>query len=649
MTTIWQRGGRFAAVVTTLLAALMLAAMAWAGPFEDAEAKYRAGDYRAALTLLQQAQTQMPNDPKVYAALGKTYRRLNDDASAVKAYSEVLRLDPRLNSVKDKQGFLKAYRSLGGQVPAQQSGNGGQTQSGQTRAGQGDNASLLVNALAGEDVYVVPSLMNEVDKDAIAAQIASARPTPIKVLVVKGLGPYPSREAMADDLRKRIDLPSNGIMMVATPRGVSASSGSLSRSQFEDAFRKAGVDKANATGGLTAAIIASIDAVTGKQISEQRRSTGNTAGIIGLGLLGGGGFLAYRAYRKRKALADANYTVEPIRRRVLEHLSYCDGYLDLLSKGEDADEAKRLRASAYEKFDTANGVLKNAGTPDEVRKAAPLLERAEAEMIDCRKAIDKATGGTGVVMGLAEMPDLSTTTTKGHNYLKTEEIRTESERRAMQEEIENIPADQRGVSFFSGQPLPSSELIPVTIVVQGQKRTVMASREESAAIARGETPQIRAFRDDSGNYSPWYERRDYDPYRDYYGNRGMFSGTDFVSLFLLSQMMGPSLYGGYGPWGYGGYGWGMPTPAASWGGWGYGGNGNGGYSGGGNGGGQSAPEPQYDATPENSGGLDFFGTTQSEQGGFDTGSDDNSSGWFSGGGDSGGSDFGGGDSGGGDW
>lgn len=635
--------------VSAVVVALLLTAMAFAGPYEDAEARYRAGDYRGALALLQQAQQLTPDDPRVYAAQGKTYRRLNDNAAAVQAYSEVLRLDPRLNSIKDKQGFLKAYQQLGGKIPAQTGS------SGTAGSQRGGDASLLVNALAGEDVYVVPTLMGSVDKNAIAAEIEAARPTSIKVLVVQGLGPYPSREAMADDLRRRLDMPSNGIVIVATPRGVSASSASLSRSQFEEAFQKAGIDQAKARGGLTAAIVAAIDSVTGKQVSERRRANGNAAGLIGAGLLGVGGFLGYRAYRKRKAIADAKESVEPIRRRVLEHLSYADGYLDLLPKGEDGEEAKRLRASAFEKFDTANGVLKNATNPEDIRKAAPLLERAEAEMLDCRKAIDRATGGTGVVMGLSEMPDLSTTTTRGQHYLRTEELRTESERRAMQEEIESIPPDQRGVSFFSGQPLPASELVPVTLVIQGQKRTVMASREEAAAIARGETPQIRAFRDESGNYVPWYERRDYDPYRDYYGNRGMFSGTDFISLYLLSQMMGPGLYGGYGPWGYGGYGWGMPTPPPTWGGWGYGGYGYGGYSGsygGGydNGSSGYAPEPQYDATPENAGGFDFFGTTQSEQGGFDGGSDDNSGGWFGGGGDSGGFDLGGGgDVGGGDF
>ena len=660
-----QKGGKgwFGALLPMLIALLtLLPLMAWAGPYEDANALYKAGDYKSALTLLQQAQRETPDDPRVFAGLGKTYRKLGDNASALKAYTEVVRLDPNLTSIGDKSGFLSVFRSLGGKVPAPQPNPAGKPGQSEIERMRGNNPNLLINALSSDDVVVSPGMMSLVDKAAVQAAVEAARPTQVKVLAVGRTGNFPSREALADDLRKRLDMPRDGVLIVATPKGVSASSARLNRKQMAAAFQKAGVDVAYGKGGLTAAIIASVQAVTGKVVSEQRQTTNTAAGVIGLGLLGGGGFLAYRAYRKRKALADVVEPLEQERRKVLEHLSYADGYLDLLPKGADGDEAKRLRASAFEKYDTATGILKSAKTPDDARKAGPLLEQSEAEMISCRQAIDKATGGTGVVMGLSTVPDISTTETKAQRFIKTENLRTEEDRRQMQAELDSIPANERGVSFFSGQPLPSSELVPVTIVVQGKKRTVMASREEAATIARGETPEVRAFRDDSGQYVPWYEYRSYDPYRDYYGNRGLFSGSDFVSLYLLSQLMGPGMYGGYGPWGYGGYGWGMPVPPPTWGGWGWGGGytsgdyyGAGGAYGGYQGsqdGGNYGGAPQYDATPDNAGGMDFFGSTYNEQGGnFDDVSTDSGSSFDFGGSDSGGgADFGGGDfGGGGDW
>jgi len=236
-------------------------------------------------------------------------------------------------------------------------------------------------------------------------------------------------------------------------------------------------------------------------------------------------------------------------------------------------------------------------------------------------------------------------------------VRDEQEAARLQQEIDAIPASDRGVSFFSGQPLPTSQLIPVTLVIGGKKRTVMASRDEAAAIARGETPNVRAFPDEQGQYSPWYDNRRYDPYRDYYGGwgggygRGGGLGT-LVDLYLLSHVFGGGMFGGYGGWGYGGVGWGGGDVVNN----NYYYGGDGGPVGDGvfgSGGGQySGDGGGFNAPVENAGGFDFFG-----QGGYDdTSAQSGASGGgffdgiFGGGGDSGGGfDFGGGDFGGGDF
>jgi tetratricopeptide (TPR) repeat protein len=633
---MWIAAKRAGRVLPALFALLSLALVVWAGPLQDADVRYRAGDYQGALALLQQARQQEPNDPHVYAALGKTYRRLGDDAGALKAYDEVLRLDPSLNSIQDKQGFLNAYRSLGGQrSPSANTG---------ASSGQRADASDIINALTSGDVYVVPGMRNQVDENALAAAAAKARPTIVKVLTVATLGGYPNREALASDLRKRLNLSDDAVMLVATPRGISGSSGRLSNAQIEESFQKAGVDRALAQGGLTGAIATAIQSLSGTVVSDRRTDTGRGAGVLFLALAGIGGFVGYRAYKKGKEMSDAKGPVEEQRQKVLENLSYADGYLDVLPKGDDADKARELRASAYEKYDTATGLMNAAKTPDDFRRAAPLLDQALEEMVECRRAIDRATGGTGVAMGLIDIPSLATTGAKAERFKKTEEVRSIEERARLQRDIESIPTDQRGVSFFSGQPVPASELVPVTLVVQGQKRTVLATREEAAALARGETPTIRAFRDDTGRPVPWYEYRGYDPYRDYYMNPPLLSASDLISLYVLSSLLGPQVYYGYGPWGYGGFGWGMPFPSGGfgWGGWGAGYGGFGGYNGGYSGYGDNGPGSQPSYEPDHAGGIDFFGSGYNEQGGgFDVGSGDS--------GDSGGFDFGGGDIGGGDF
>ena len=141
-----------------------------------------------------------------------------------------------------------------------------------------------------------------------------------------------------------------------------------------------------------------------------------------------------------------------------------------------------------------------------------------------------------------------------------------------------------------------------------------------------------------------------------------------MDFYLLSQLFGGGMFGGYAGWGYPGYGWGMPPVVMNS--WGYEGYppayGVGHYDNGSYGGGYADQSPTATpSVPENAGGFEFFG----QQGYDDTaprsmgsGGDDGLFGGMFGGGDSstdggnwggggdsggGGFDFGGGDSGGG--
>ena len=364
-------------------------------------------------------------------------------------------------------------------------------------------------------------------------------------------------------------------------------------------------------------------------------------GLLFLGAAGAGGFALYRSAKKRREMDAVRRPVEQKRKAALDNLSYVDGYLDLLPAGEDATRARALRQEAYDNYARAAALLQGAQNRDDVHRAEPLLDDALVQLEQCRAAIDKATGGTGVAMSIPELPSLATDDERAAaDRLKPiEQVRSEQEARRLQAEIEQIPPDQRGVSFFSGQPLPASELVPVTMVIGGQKRTVMVSRDEAAAIQRGETPQVRAFEQD-GRYVPWYENRGYDPYRDYYGGwgGGGFGGMGtFVNLFMLSQLFGGGLFGGYGGWGFGGMGYGGPTVINNNYGGGAGDAGGGGFFGGGDFGGAVDNAPV-----ENTGSFDLFGQGGTDDfggGNFDFGGGD----FGGGGGDFGGGDFGGGD------
>ena len=609
--------------------ALLIVVTAWAGPFEDADARFRAGDYQGAATLLLQAQKETPNDVRVYAALGRTYRKLGDNDRARDAYTEFLRRDPNLRTLKsdtDRQNFLKAFRSLGGQIPAAPNSGG--------QSGGQMSAQDIIRALTSGNVFVVPGLRNEVNADALESAVASVRPVTVKVVVVAKLGGYPSREALAEDLRKRLTLNDDAVVVVATPKGVSASSGRLSNEQIAESIRQAKIDQVLAASGPTEMIATAIRAVAGESGQDKKTDTGGAVGLVAVAGLGLGGFWLYRRNRYKARMDAARRPVDTVRDRVIADLSYVDGYLDVLPPGPDTDRAKELRASAFGKYDTATGFVKSAKTPKEVEDALPLLNQAAEELVECRKAIDRATGGTGVAMGLLEIPSLATDLEKARQYREAEELKTASERAEMRQAIENLPPDQRGVSFFSGRPMPSDTLIPVTLVITGQKRTVMATPDEAAMIQRGILPPVRAFRDPmTSRYIPWYEYRTYDPYRDYYAYDGvLLDASILIDLTTIAaQNAGATVYGGYSPWGFQGYGYGMPNVPS---GYVY-------YD-------ATPSYPTYDdqpivndppyglGQPEHAGGMDLFGQQDyQEQGsGFDTSdsssTDAGSSSWDSG-------------------
>ncbi len=629
--------------LSATVAALLLAVMVWAGPLEDADKAFRAGEYQQAISLLKEAQQQTPDDVRVYAALGRTYRKMGNNNAAREAYTEFLRRDPKLRSLRndtDRNNFLKAFRSIGGQVP--ESSRTSPTQGSDT----GTSASDIFNGLASGNVFVVPPLRNKVDAAQLEQVASEASPLKVKILVVKGLGGYKSREALAEDMRKRLRLDENAVVIVATPKGVSGSSGRLSNKQINQAVQDAGIDTVLAQQGPTAMIASATRAVVSKSRTDRSTDTGGLIGGLAVVTIGVGGFLLVKRAKREAELRNARGRVETRLRDVVADLSYADGYLDLLPASEDATMARRLRASAFEKYDTASGLMKTGKTVQEIDQALPLLQNAKQELVECRKAIDRATGGTGVAMSVPDLPDLATDVEKARRYRAAEEIRSAEERARMQQELANLPEEERGVSFFSGQPLPSSLLVPVTIVIAGHKRTVMASPEEAAQIRKGHVPSIRSFRDPMTNqYVPWYEYRDYDPYRDYYSyNSDLLAASVLIDLAVLSSQLGAGVYSHYGPWGYQGYGWGMPMPAGGW----YIYDSGPTYSYHQDPWFQSAPvydqaptyqpEPVY--VPEHAGGMDLFGQQdyQEQSSGFDFSGSDSSSGFdFGSSSDSGGS------------
>jgi len=84
-----------------------------------------------------------------------------------------------------------------------------------------------------------------------------------------------------------------------------------------------------------------------------------------------------------------------------------------------------------------------------------------------------------------------------------------------QEDVDAIPVDRRGLSFFTSMPAPDYDLVDIEIPVGSSTHTVFALPEEVEAMRDGKMPLVRCFAA-NGKVAPWYEWRDYHPYVHYF-------------------------------------------------------------------------------------------------------------------------------------
>lgn len=267
--------------------------------------------------------------------------------------------------------------------------------------------------------------------------------------------------------------------------------------------------------------------------------------------------IVWAEMQKRAQLAQMRGPVENLRQNVLANIEYIDGYADVLPKNNaDSDQVRAFRQAAAAKFEQAEKVIGRATVVNDLVRAQALLDRANADTDQARRYLDRATGGTGKI--------------PGDDAMRPAPLPTG------QDQVQAVPEEQRGVSFFSSRPAPVSQLVPVTIMVNGQPRQVMATPDEAAEIQRGQMPPIRSF-NVGGQSVPWYAYQNYDPYRDYWtyqnnGWRGILGGAvaGFLGAEVLGSLFNRGNYGGgwFSPYGFA-PGW------DSWGGWGGGGYGGG--------------------------------------------------------------------------
>jgi len=588
-----------AAVIVLLTFPLALPS-AYAGPMNDGNTAYKAKDYPTAVTDFQKAVTQSAGveKAKAYYKLGLSYRKESDDTDALKAFQNAQNTDPSLSFASSSGKFQEMLSSV-------QSG---------TTAGTATTARIPAplhtddqasTALSASNVYIAPAMAPYVNATTLEEAAAHDDHTIVKIAVLKRLPPRVDTAAhYAAILYKHLDLGKNAIVVYSAggsngnPGGIGLMAGTLSQSEssnLADKYVSEIGSGNNLTQGLSALATATSSEIDSKEMGKIQM-VWFVFGIVVLIVI----VLLVVASRKKKAEMQAlRAPLAKLRENVLQNIEYIDNYADVLPKNNvNSDEVKAYRQAAEAKFEQADKIIAKATDSSDLYRAQSILDKATADLSKARQFLDKATGGTAKIAGDAAVrpPEIPSSVN----------------------EAQAVPEEQRGVSFFSSQPASMSSLVPVTLNINGQTRTVMATPSEADEIRRGQIPAVRAF-NDNGQMVPWYNYQSYDPYRDYYqyqnnGWRGFGSGAvaGFIGAELIDSLFRPSYYGNwYSPYGYSpGFG--------NFGGWndyGYAGGYNQGFFAGEQQGNNLAfddryNQPQYD----NAGGSSFQGSG----GGYDT-------------------------------
>jgi hypothetical protein len=457
--------------------------------------------------------------------------------------------------------------------------------------------------LARGTVYVAPSMQDVVslvDVEKVAERI---KPMTLKVVVVPSLGKNyikngrELRVQLAKDIfKKRLTL-NNAIIILATRRGITVYSDKISEKKMTELENGAVkyVSKSDYTPAITWLATASSEAAQGQ--AQNKTTLWGLFIFIPLGVVVI--IWAVVTNNRKQVLARALASAKNLRGQVIDGISYLDNYADLLPKGENSDAVRQYRQQADAKFEEATRILDSATKPNVVDRAKLYLAQAIEDIENGKKHIEAATEGTKVAFAVPDLTNIDGKSSATANATTIQDYSNNSE----------IFQPVKNCCFFCSRP-GNGDLTPVTMTLDGQKRTVLACPEDLDELRSGRSPQLRTQTID-GKTTPWYSVPNYDPYQNY--NDNSFS-WNMISMFAMMSVFNPFAWGHSNYGGYGNYG------------------------------GQEVTSADTSGLSDYETGGDFgtgdFGT--------DTGSVDVGGGDF-GGGDFGGGDIGGGDIGGGDF
>jgi len=598
------RFSRMKSIIQTLCLFLVLPWMmtqpqihAHADPLSEGRALYKAGNYSAAVSMLEQAVKQKPNDAEIWWQLNFAYNKLGDYSNALKAVQTAGKLDPSYSFASSPAKYnetlarLEAKTRTGG-------GESSTTSSMNSRintmgTGSGNIAQQLLNG----DVYVQPGM--NVDAAKLQQVSNELRPVVVKFVVFNSKSRASTLYHEAERIRKYLDKAAgigDGFVIVSSRMGVSASGKTLDPARLRSVTQTVApiMEEGDYTKGLEMLAKGLV-----RKEKEQQTATSHSwlaVGVIALAIV----LIFYLLGRAstRSKIKARQTSLEREKSQVVMQLNMLDESIRSLTD-VDTSLARQSRVMAGSKLDEASRIMLHLKTDQDCNRAQSLLDQASADINQGRVIIAKLTGQPVPNANMGGAPPVQTASAVSDATTNWQEI----------------PDQQKGVCFFCSKPCLLNELTPVTVNLNGSPQKVLACQNDLQTIQSGQTPQIRAF-NVNGSYVPWYAYNGYDPYQNYYSQASNQSFlTDMIALSMIDNMY---------------WNWRQPM------GWGWGGFGGGGYC--------FYPDHGFyqdysygnaagfsDWGSQNIGGTDFLQGSSGDIGGGDLGSN------------FGGSDFGGGD------
>ncbi len=365
----------------------------------------------------------------------------------------------------------------------------------------------LVETLKRDALFVTRRMEPRVDRNALTQAAERLKPFEVKFIVVYSIpSTVGDASRLARLVRQNLNI-QNGVVIVATAKGVRASSSVLTGSQMTQAFQAVATrfSASNYTDGLIAYAEEMHRMVTDAR-TRQRQT--NTVLLVGVGAVV---VLAVSASRRRKQREMTRLTrrAREVRARLMDAITAIDNELDVLMIGPHRDRAMDLRQTAAIELEQASTLMERATKPAELWKALDLLETADDRLRKARMHVRDAGGHI-------EEPETMYS--------------------AQQTDASPIPEIHLDGCFFCSKPTSVQPMQPVTLSQPDGDRRVWACTDCAEQLKRGERPQMRVFRD-GDRVTPWYDRPGYDPQRDY--GRG---GLDLVDMMILGSIFS----GGWG-------------------------------------------------------------------------------------------------------